>query len=144
MVFESVLGRGSGVDEGLETGGETRFDEVHGPEDVGADDALHLGLVRVGTVRGQMKNPFRSRQSDFAGHRLAVQEVGLVQMHVVSDVVDSPTGVPRSYEQMNLVPVTQQSAGQVGADESGSPGEKDVFHQVGFIPSESQPLKKLS
>ena len=78
-------------------------------------------------MRRQVEHPFRARARDGLRNRSAVLEVGRMQPHVGAQGLDAPRVLRAAEQEMDLMAVAQESARQVGADETGSAGDQDAF-----------------
>ena len=141
VVDDPVFRRRAGVDKGVEARGEAGFDEVAGGGDICSDHSRQVGLLRVGAIRGQMEGPFGSDKVYGAGEALGVVQVDFVYLCLVAIRLQAPARILRAEQQVNLVPFGEQTAGEVGADESAGSGNDGALH-VGSLRATSRRLPK--
>ena len=112
------------MNERLEPQFAAGVQQVHGPRDVGLDQAASAG---VGAVRRHVKDPLRAHRGDDPLNAESVGEVDGVNNRVHARGRQPPRVGARADQQMHLVPVTSQPQSQVRADESGAAGDEDAL-----------------
>jgi hypothetical protein len=78
-----------------------------------------------------MKNPVGSNIPNRLRESFRVFESDLVQAYVRAYLVNSPRAVKRTNQQVNLLAVQQEAAGQVSPDEPGRSRDDDALHEKG-------------
>jgi hypothetical protein len=75
-----------------------------------------------------MKDPVGSNTPDSLRESFRVFESDLVQAYLRAYLVNSPRAVKRTNQQMNLLAVQQEAAGQASPDEPCRSSDNDALH----------------
>jgi len=108
---------------------------------------VEVGLKRIGPVRGQVKNPLGTYAGTKFPERHSIFQVRSVNLHRLLDTFYAPRIVLLSDQKMNLVAVLDQTASQIGSNESCSACQNYSFHdrvRLGMLPSQYAGLPHLS
>ena len=97
---------------------------------VGHDHAAEIVLLRVGAIRGEVKDPVGASQLQRAFETLAIAHVDRVHGHVIADLVNAPRLVLGTKNEVHVMAVGEQPSRKVGADEAAGAGDDGSTPQL--------------
>lgn len=71
-----------------------------------------------------MEDPVRPNLGQAGAERLRIAEVGVMKLDLSEDLLETPPVMPAADQQVDVDAIGEQTANQVGADETGAAGDE--------------------